>query len=52
MIPTPVIMLVCFVILFNDGHVLHLRQETVAVHIRMRNILADHDGQMVLLGEM
>ena len=28
---------ICFVILFNDGHVLHLRPETVAVRRRMRN---------------
>ena len=37
----------CFVILFNDGHVLQLRPETVAVLRRMRNGLDDYDGQMV-----
>ena len=30
--------------LFNDGHILQLRPETVAVHRRIRNDL-DDDGQ-------
>ena len=36
---------VCFVVLFNDGHVLQLRPEIVAVRRRMRNGLDDYDGQ-------
>ena len=38
---------VCLSFLFNDGHVRHLRPETVAVRRRMRNDLNDYDGQMV-----
>ena len=33
--------------LFNDGHVLQLRPETVVFRRRMRNVLDDYDGQMV-----
>ena len=32
---------------YNDGHVLQLRPETVAIHRRMSNGLDDYDGQMV-----
>ena len=32
-------------LLFNDGHILHLRPETVAVHRWMRNRF--DDGQMI-----
>ena len=35
-----------FVYLFNDGHILHLRSETVAVRRRMIMVLDDNDGQM------
>ena len=31
---------------FNDGHVLHLRPETVAIR-RQKNVLVDYDAQMV-----
>ena len=40
-----------FVILFSDGHVLHLRLETVAVRRWIRNGLVDYDGQMVARNE-
>ena len=33
--------------LFNDGHVLQLRSETVAVRRRMNMLLYDYDGQMI-----
>ena len=36
-----------FAILFNDGHVLQLRPETLAVSRWMENGLDDYDGQMV-----
>ena len=36
-----------FIYLFNDGHVLHLRPETVAVRRRIGNGLEDYYGQMV-----
>ena len=40
-------MFVClFIYLFNDGHILHLRSETVAVRRRMIMVLDDTDGQM------
>ena len=32
---------------FNDGHVLQLKPETVAVRRRKGNVLDDYDGQMV-----
>ena len=35
------------IILFNDGHVQHLRLETVAVRTRMNMISDDYDGQMI-----
>ena len=35
-------LLFVFCYLFNDGHVLHLRPETVAVHSRMRNGFDDY----------
>ena len=31
------LMMIFFVILFNDGHVLHLRPETIAIRKWMRN---------------
>ena len=34
-------------ILFNDGHVLHLRSETVAVRRRMNVVLDENDCQMI-----
>ena len=34
-------------ILVNDGHVLHLRSETVADHRQMNMVLDDYDGQMI-----
>ena len=41
-------MRVCvIVILFNDGHVLQLRSETVAVRRRMNMVLDYYDGQMI-----
>ena len=40
-------MFVIVVILFNDGHVLQLRPETVDVRRWMRNSLDDYDGQIV-----
>ena len=43
--------LFCISLLFNDGHVLHLRSETIAVRRRMRNDLDDYDGQMVSRGK-
>ena len=33
--------------LFNDGHILHLRSEIVAVHGRMNMVLIDFDGQLI-----
>ena len=33
--------------LFNDGHVLQLRVETVAIRRRMNMISDDYDGQMM-----
>ena len=36
------------IILFNDGHVLHLSWETVAARRRMNIVLDDYDGQMIL----
>ena len=33
--------------IFNDGQVLFLRSETVAVHRRMNIISDDYDGQMI-----
>ena len=38
-----------FVVVFNDGHVLHLRSETFAVRRRMIYGLQDtvHDGHMI-----
>ena len=35
------------IILFNDGHVLHLRSETVAIHRQMNMVSDDYDGQMI-----
>ena len=35
------------VLLFNDGHVLQLRPETLTVHRRMGNGLDDYDGQII-----
>ena len=42
----------CFVILFNDGRVLQLKPETVAVPRWIRNGLDDYDGQMVSREQM
>ena len=36
---------------YNDGHVLPLRSETVAVHKRMDMVLVDYDGQRIPEGE-
>ena len=39
--------LFCFVILFNDGHVVQLRLKTAAICRWMRNSLDNYDGQMI-----
>ena len=45
--PTPLI-IICSVILSNDGYVQHLRPETFIVLRQMRNDLDGYDGQMDL----
>ena len=42
--------LIDWLILFNDDHVIQLRDETVAVRRRMYMVLDNYDGQMNLGG--
>ena len=34
-------------IFINDGHVLHLRSEIIAINRWMNMVLSDNDGQMI-----
>ena len=37
----------CDIIVFNDGHLLHVRSEAVAVRRRLNMVLDDYEGQMI-----